>query len=329
MVLSKLKISLIAFVVATLWSAAASAEGPLKSMAEATVIDAPEVMGLDIAATPELVAEDEDVLEASASALDAVREAEEIDDLVLEDLDLEAVTYKPTKKKVYKKKVIRKTYTPKYKKKKVIIVGHHHRHKTTIITTKKEPLDLTPDHVFSVGMRFGLIAMDDTSLSHETFEGAELGGVGGYIRGKFHDHMGLEFTVDIFGTDQDDYEQLSVPIMAGFMGHLFPDFILDLYGVAGGGIFFNSVKYQSPTGFSYSEDFTQWTGQLGAGLEVNLGALQLTSDVRWLFMESRPERPDDKRTVVPLKVSGESTSSGESDEITHALFVMVGIGGNF
>ena len=98
------------------------------------------------------------------------------------------------------------------------------------------------------------------------------------------------------------------------MAHVFPDFVVDLYGVAGAGVLFNNLKFQSPTGYSYTEDFIQWAGQLGAGIEVNLGALQLTTDVRWLFMEPRPEREGDKRTVVPLQVSGEQTSNEETSK---------------
>ena len=70
----------------------------------------------------------------------------------------------------------------------------------------------------------------------------------------------------------------------------------------------------------------QAAGQFGGGVELNLGALELTTDIRYLLLQARPDRDDAIRAVVPLS---ETTSSADSDSVAHALQFLLGIGGNF
>ncbi|MDX9723558.1 MAG: hypothetical protein RBU37_22615 [Myxococcota bacterium] len=205
----------------------------------------------------------------------------------------------------------------------VVVHTHHTRPRAARVQhSYSEPRE----SVISAGFRFLALDVQDTALVDELFEGDTYAGLGVYLRGRFASHFGLEFAVDVLGnTSVDDFDLVSVPVLGAFMAHLFPGNSVDLYGLIGGGISFNTVEY-FPTSSSRAarEQYTQFLGQAGGGVEFNLGALQLVADARYLMMQARPERGDTTRTLAPLPLS-----SLEPDELTHAVQFTLGIGGHF
>ena len=94
---------------------------------------------------------------------------------------------------------------------------------------------------------------------------------------------------------------------------------------------FNKIEYHpielGGSSRTCTESFTQFAGQLGAGTEIDLGPLELIADIRWLFMQARPERAADIRAAAPLAT--QSTDASSSDELINGLQLTVGVGGNF
>ena len=167
--------------------------------------------------------------------------------------------------------------------------------------------------------------MEDTALSVETFEGATLAGIGGYLRAKVDKNWGIEVSADVLGASESAYDQVTLPVMVGLMAHLFPDSTLDIYGIAGGGILFTEIDYtRTASNQASRESYTQGAAQLGGGLEIDLGALELIGDIRWLIIQSRPERDQSIRDAAPL-----DNVDQDSDDFTNALQFTLGLGGNF
>ena len=180
----------------------------------------------------------------------------------------------------------------------------------------------------SAGVRLSLLSLSDTRLAYDTFEGATLAGLGFYLRGRIAPFIGVELSTDLLGAEEVGYQQLTIPVMASLMVHIFPDSPVDVYGLGGLGLHFSAFEHYTGDGRTYDEAYTQFAGQLGAGLEFNFGGFQLTTEMRWLFMESRPEESAFSKTVTPVDVDIATTPEG-SDDVTHALQFMVGLGGNF
>lgn len=251
--------------------------------------------------------------------------------------------YRRTRKRVRtrrtRRRVVRRVYRPR-RRRHVVVVTHQRRprrfvrrethivrrhHERHVVSQRQQRSGL------SAGIRFLALSLGDTSLRTETFQGATLAGLGGYIRGKFHEHVGIELSLDILGSDEATYQQISLPIMGAITGHIFPDAIFDVYGLAGAGMVFDEITYFSRDGAIYEESYSQLAGQLGAGLEANFGSFQLTSDVRWLMLQPRPERDPGLRAVVPLTDPKEGAESklAEPDGVNHAVQFMIGLGGSF
>lgn len=213
---------------------------------------------------------------------------------------------------------------------------HHHGHRTVVVTraaADPEPrvLALGPrESKVSAGLRFTAVSLGDTGLGNETFHGATLGGIGGYIRARFLSHLGMEFSADVMGNFDGEYDQLTIPVLVGVTGHLFPESTLDVYGIIGGGVLINSIDYQGSevsgggtTRRTFSESFLQLAGHVGGGIEIDIGALELTTDLRYMLLQARPERSAELQAAVPME------GGGSSDSVTHGLQFMLGIGGNF
>jgi len=231
------------------------------------------------------------------------------------------------RRRVYRHTTYRqhRRYRPVHSHSRVVVVSSHRHHVAQPqVSRPHRNADI------SVGLRFTALSLGNTDLRYETFEGASMGGVGGYLRGKIDSNWGIEISADAMGNASDEYDQVTVPVMGALMGHLFPGSPVDVYGLAGGGVLFTSIDYQ-PMALGgrrriYSESYMQAAGQFGGGVELNLGALELTTDIRYLLLQARPDRDDAIRAVVPLS---ETTSSADSDSVAHALQFLLGIGGNF
>jgi hypothetical protein len=231
------------------------------------------------------------------------------------------------------RRVYRRVYTRYYAPPQHVVVVQR---PTTIVTHSSDPpiYARPPQRAgISAGLRFSTVSLGDTSLQYETFEGATLVGVGGYLRGMFDPHWGLEIGVDILGADETAYSQFAVPVMAGLVASLFPDSFVNVYGIAGGGLIFNNIEYYGGNVGSpgVDESFIQLTGQLGAGVELNVGPFQITSDLRWLFMQARPERDLNTLRAAPLPTTQTVAAAPSSNisDVTNALQFTLGLGGSF
>ena len=193
-------------------------------------------------------------------------------------------------------------------------------------TVRAEPLpyveedDSGLDSSFVV--RFSGISKGDTELSTSTFDGPGLSGLGLQFRFPFDNNWSIELAGDVMVADEDKYEMITIPLSASILGHLFPDNLIDVYGIVGGGIHLSNIDYSRKT---FSESYKQWEGHIGVGVELDLGGLVLTSDLRFIALESRPEF-EDPSCYGPVAV-GDSNS--ETDSWTEGVQFTVGAGWSF
>jgi opacity protein-like surface antigen len=254
---------------------------------------------------------------------------QDLDD-ALDDLSAQATTDAATQDGITRR-VYRRYYRPAPQQ--VVIVQ---RPTTTVITRGYSDPPIyarAPQRTgVAVGLRFATLSLGDTTLQYETFEGASLLGIGGYIRGMFDPHLGIELGVDVLGADERAYSQFTVPVMAGLFVSLFPDSFVNAYGIAGGGVIFNNIEYYGAANgrAGVDESYVQFAGQLGAGVELNIGNLQVSADLRWLFLQARPERDGTVRAAVPLADTQATTANTQSlSSVTNALQFNIGVGGAF
>ncbi len=202
----------------------------------------------------------------------------------------------------------------------VVVVREHERRPVSrpavVEHTPRAPL-------FSAGLRFAALTLGNTDLRYETFDGDSLVGVGVYLRAKVDKHFGVEVSSDVLGTDNADFEQFTVPVMVGLTAHLFPENVLDIYGIAGAGLHFTTINYATGVCNRCLERYMQLAGQLGGGIELNLGALELLLDLRYVMTQARPEREENIRTALGL------ADQNDPDALTHGLQFTLGLGGNF
>lgn len=198
-----------------------------------------------------------------------------------------------------------------------------------------EPSYNTSIQVHVSGMNLG-----DTDLAFETIQGADLLGVGAALRFDLDTNWMIELGVDVLGAEANGVEQISAPITASAIAHLFPDSVIDPYAIAGLGIIL--TEYDDPS-YADVEQYSQFMGHIGGGLEISLGSILVTSDVRFLMMQSRPDRD----SVVPEFTSGSSddgsisvrgeesnvsasnTASGDADAMNTGVQFMLGAGWRF
>ena len=195
----------------------------------------------------------------------------------------------------------------------------------------------------SVNFHFSAMSLGDTDLAFETIQGASLMGAGGAIRFDLDDHWMVEVGIDVLGAEENGIEQLSAPITLSAMAHLFPDSVFDPYAIAGLGIIL--TEYDDPA-YSEVEQYSQFMGHLGGGLEINLGSIVVTSDIRFLMLQARPDRNsvvdgfgNTESVSSAVTVRGEeppdstgsapTTGSGEADAMNTGLQFMVGAGWRF
>ena len=150
----------------------------------------------------------------------------------------------------------------------------------------------------TVGVTYG-----DTQLSSRNVKGNDLAGLGLGLRVPLDRHWSIEFAADLLGgsVEEDGAEVAVLPMTASLMAHLFPASKLDIYGLAGLGI--HRTAIQRDVGLD--ESYTQLGAHLGVGAELKLGHLLLTGDVRYLFLQNRPD---------PVRIQSEQgLTAAESD----------------
>jgi hypothetical protein len=144
-----------------------------------------------------------------------------------------------------------------------------------------------PDPTASFTIHFVGQNHSDTDLAFETIQGSDLLGLGGAVRFDVDRHWMIELGLDILGSENDGVEHFSLPLNISALAHLFPDSVIDPYALAGLGIVFN--EYDDPQALGV-EQYTQLEGHLGGGLEVNVGSILITADLRFLALQARPDR---------------------------------------
>lgn len=137
----------------------------------------------------------------------------------------------------------------------------------------------------SVALHTLAISYGDTELANGTLDGENVGGVGLAFRMGLDRHWGLEFAVDYAEGSSDEANTAVMPMTASLTARLFPDSMLDLFGLAGGGIHYTKVDYLLPTG---DVTYMRWGGHVGGGAELKLDHLIVTADVRYLIMQAAP-----------------------------------------
>jgi hypothetical protein len=151
----------------------------------------------------------------------------------------------------------------------------------------------------TVGVTYG-----DTQLNSRNVKGNDIAGIGLGLRVPLDRHWSLEFAADLLGgtVEEDNSEVAVLPMTASLMAHLFPSSRLDIYGLGGLGIHRTAIQRDA----GLDESYTQLGAHLGVGAELKLGHLLLTGDVRYLFLQNRPD-------PVAIQSSEQGLTPAESD----------------
>lgn len=112
-----------------------------------------------------------------------------------------------------------------------------------------------------------------------------LGGAGIQFRIRSKGRFGLELHQSFLGTSywDGDWERRSFPFAFSLMVYVFPNQDtrhFNLYGLAGFGAMFDSVRLRNPEGRMVKQEFLEWMGHVGAGLELRWKWFALAGDVR-------------------------------------------------
>jgi hypothetical protein len=175
----------------------------------------------------------------------------------------------------------------------------------------------------SVALNYG-----DSQLNGGSLDGAEVGGFGVGLRVGLDKHWGLELAVDILGGQQQGAEMAVLPITASLMARLFPESRLDVYGLAGGGVYQTAIRYDDLP----DETYLQLGAHAGGGVELKFGHLLLTADVRFLLLEARPALVNNDRTASQGLVNDNGGQpaprerQAPEDEFQGGLQGMLGVG---
>lgn len=141
---------------------------------------------------------------------------------------------------------------------------------------------------FEIGPRLTTLALYDT----DTFEELGMGGVGGYVRYRISRRLGIEGGLDILAADEMAYEapgdvmRVTVPLTASGMFYLFPDWRLQIYGLAGAGIAGHSVSFEA---LGENMAFATPVLQLGMGAQYRFETWRLDVSMRSLYMRRDAE----------------------------------------
>jgi hypothetical protein len=217
----------------------------------------------------------------------------------------------------------------------------------TDVTAQAPPVEEEDSGGTSINVHFAGLSTADTQLSAETIAGANLLGLGVALRIGLDEYWAVEVGMDVLGGSDGDAQQSTVPADLSIMAHLFPGSFLDPYGIAGVDLIFS--EYDDPA-YTEVERYTQLGGHVGAGLELDLGGILVTSDLRLLGMGARPDRTtvasttsalasdgsyqptvhDDTGDVTTPETTGSTgASDGNADSFNMGFQVMLGVGWQF
>lgn len=153
---------------------------------------------------------------------------------------------------------------------------------------------------YSLALRATSLNYGSTQLDRGTLEGDSIAGFGLALRRDLDKHWGVEFALDLAG-GQDDLRQIAVtPMSVSLFARLFPESMLDIYGLGGVNVTHTIIDNAQLA----DESFIQLGAHLGVGAEVKLGHFLLTTDVRYLFLQPRPD-PTPTRNVSEQGLTAE------------------------
>ena len=218
-----------------------------------------------------------------------------------------------------------------------------HAQPAPVVYEEAPPEPVDEEFGASATFHFTAMSVGDTDLAFETVQGAELLGAGGAIRFDLDSNWMLEVGLDVLVAEENGIEQISAPITLSAIAHLFPDSVFDPYALAGLGIVL--TEYDDPA-YSEVEQYSQFMGHLGGGVEINLGNILITSDIRFLMLQARPDRNSvvdgfgntesvssavTVRGEEPTTTAASNPTSGyaDADAMNTGLQFMVGAGWRF
>jgi hypothetical protein len=185
----------------------------------------------------------------------------------------------------------------------------------------------------SIHFRFVSLNESDTDLAFETVQGANLLGVGAGLRFAVDPHWVVELGLDFLAGEEDDADQIAVPLSVSALARLFPDSVIDPYGIAGLGIMFS--EFDDPD-YAEVEQYSQFFGHVGGGVEINAGPILITSDLRLALMQTRPERDEPLGAGgsgggVSVRGDGDvvTVTEQDPDDMSTALQFTIGAGWRF
>ena len=233
-------------------------------------------------------------------------------------------------------------YERRYYKRKTYYTGQAVQSRRETVVVIEEPAPSPPPRVvirrpplrydswnrdMSLGVRTVGISYGSTDLANGKLDGEDMAGVGVALRVGLDDHWQLEFAVDYAEGSSEDANVAAMPVTASLMARLFPDSILDLYGIAGGGIHYAKIDYTLPTG---DVTYMRWGGHVGGGAELRLvDHLLLTGDVRYLMLQAPPDGVPQLRTApqsLEDRRTAEVVKEDVDDAVTNGVQFMLGIG---
>lgn len=243
---------------------------------------------------------------------------------------LEGVSRTYTYRRTYGRRYYRsRYYYPRYYHSSVVVVDPTPPPPAQVVVTDppivKQRRGYTPRT--SLSLRTVTLNYGDTTLDSGSIDGAEASGLGVGLRVPLDRHWGLEFALDLAQGSQGDADLAVMPITASLMARLFPASRLDVYGLAGAGIYQTAVRYRDRP----DESFMQLGAHAGGGVELKFGHLLLTADVRFLFLEARPDplRSSSRTTSQGLLAEDSSpapTTATVEDDFQNAVQGMLGVG---
>ena len=148
------------------------------------------------------------------------------------------------------------------------------------------PITKRREQGYSLTLRAVGVSYGETQLSRGTLEGDDLAGFGMALRTSLDRHWGLEMAIDLAGDRDEDRRVAITPVSFSLLARLFPDSKLDIYGLGGVSVVHTVIEHRDlPT-----ENFLRGGAHLGLGAEIKIGRhLLVTADVRYLFLQARPD----------------------------------------
>ena len=175
-----------------------------------------------------------------------------------------------------RRKVRRQRQTRRSAPRRLTIHYERHEHQATVVKT---PL---PANQSAGAMSFGVRATGTRPAGMAPGLGLAtnpaMGGIGFQFRTRFTDHVGLELSADIVGSEDREVEQITVPLMASATYHFFPESPLQPYALGGVGVHLTEVSLVDG---QLTQEITEPAAQIGAGLELFItGDISLHADIR-------------------------------------------------